>query len=211
MEKHIFYCPLTTSSFYALIRSEASTETKTRLFAQILEGVKFLHDEGISHRDIKPANLTVESYDPPRAMIVDFGCATYETRILYDRPGTISYLAPEQRQYQYHGCSVDYWACGLVGVQLLGGQEPSRQVTPRELEIYHTFLDEGTRRHFPLALCCRSMLNLSPEARLTAKNALLGVLAGFTDEAQHTGRRMSSHMGNEKRSRQASEVIRMHP
>jgi len=72
-----------------------------------LKGIAFLHEKGITHRDIKPASLTVESYDPPLAQVIDFGSATAKTIILYDRPGTITYLAPEQREGEYHGRYVD--------------------------------------------------------------------------------------------------------
>ena len=129
----IYYSvPLSTSTFHSLIASKASTGTRTTLLTQVFEGLAYLHREGITHRDIKPANLTVQSYDPPFAQVIDFGSATAKTRILYDWPGTIPYLAPEQREGEYHGCHVDYWACALVGLQILGHRIPNSQITEKD-------------------------------------------------------------------------------
>lgn len=38
---------------------------------------------------------------------------------MYDSPWTVPYLAPEQRKGQTHDPTVDYWACRLVGYELL--------------------------------------------------------------------------------------------
>lgn len=45
---------------------------------------------------MKPDNILVRSYEPPDAMLTDFGCASDNPTILYDWPGTVPYLAPEQ-------------------------------------------------------------------------------------------------------------------
>jgi serine/threonine protein kinase len=95
VDKYTFFSPLSTSTFNSLIASKASKETRTFLYTQVLEGIAFLHEKGITHRDIKPANLLVQSYDPPLAKVTDFGSATAKKTILYDWPGTIPYLAPE--------------------------------------------------------------------------------------------------------------------
>jgi serine/threonine protein kinase len=147
------------------------------LFTQVVEGIAFLHSIGIAHRDIKPENLVVESYDPPRARIIDFGCATKEDCILYDRPGTIPYLAPEQRPGVYHGRAVDYWACGLVGLDLMKYKRSGLQVDSSMLARIHAWLD-GRQQH-PMAACCRGFLEWNVEDRLTAQTAIDGVLLEY--------------------------------
>lgn len=165
--------PLATSNFYALITSNASREVRTELFAQVLEGLAFLHENGISHRDIKPGNLAVITFDPPQAKILDFGCATFAPRSLYDSPGTISYLAPEQEQGKYHDCSVDYWAIALVGFEILKYRTRGR-VDLDQYTTMHTWLDDydRVRGHHPIAKCCRLMLRWEPQDRMTAADAL---------------------------------------
>jgi len=44
--------------------------------SQVLEGLKFIHDEGIIHRNIKPHNILVTDTD--RVKICDFGTAMQE-------------------------------------------------------------------------------------------------------------------------------------
>jgi serine/threonine protein kinase len=77
IDKYTLYSPLATSNFHSLITSAASLKTRTRLFAQVLEGLAFLHSQRIAHRDIKPGNLAVITFDPPVAQILDFGCAAF--------------------------------------------------------------------------------------------------------------------------------------
>lgn len=140
-----------------------------------MEGLAFLHENGVVHRDIKPANLTVKSYDPPDAQIIDFGCATFETNILYDRPGTISYLAPEQTEGKYHNKSVDYWSMALVGVELLGFERPQVRTSPDTYLNIHRWL--SGQLHQAMALCCKCMLQMKPEDRMSATKAIEGCLS----------------------------------
>ena len=171
---------MSTSNFLALYKSKASQDIRNRLFAQVLEGIAFLHKHNITHRDIKPANLTVRSYDPPDAQIIDFGCATTETRTLYDRPGTIPYLAPEQQDGRYHDKSVDYWACALVGAELVGLKRNNDRVVDAGFETIHNWLDRQAAN--PVTRCCKDMLKIEPKQRMTAADALVEHLSGYQGE-----------------------------
>lgn len=176
--KYIIFSPLSTTTFDTLIRSDAPQEIRAALFAQVVDGLAFLHKSGITHRDIKPANLTVHAYDPPSAQIIDFGSATLEDPILYDYPGTIMYLAPEQRVKGYAGRAVDIWACGLVGVQVLGWRFPSsNQITETVLRKIHVWI-ERTRQTEMLG-CCRRMLEYDADDRITAEEALVYYFAAY--------------------------------
>ncbi len=78
-----------------------------RLFRRILEGVAFIHSNGVVHRDLKPENIFLDAHDTPK--IGDFGLAGYgkatsrqdqqkpamaTTRASYNL-GTFGYMAPE--------------------------------------------------------------------------------------------------------------------
>jgi len=127
----------------------------------------------MSHRDIKPANLAVITFDPPQARILDFGCATFSARTMYDSPGTILYLAPEQEKGKYHDRSVDYWAVALVGLEVLGFKHRGR-VDADQFTKIQSWLDdyEQGRSPHPIAICSRAMLRWDPQDRITAQEAL---------------------------------------
>ena len=78
-----------------------------RLFRRILEGLAYIHDNGVVHRDLKPENIFLDAHDIPK--IGDFGLAGYgqatsgqayqkpamtTTRASYEI-GTVGYMAPE--------------------------------------------------------------------------------------------------------------------
>ncbi|TVY53203.1 Serine/threonine-protein kinase grp [Lachnellula cervina] len=202
IDLHILYSPLSTSNFSALIKSKASLETRTHLFAQVLDGVAFLHSLGISHRDIKPGNLTVKSYDPPDAQIIDFGCATTAPRTLYDRPGTIPYLAPEQCENQWHDKSVDYWACALVGAELVGLKRRSseRIAGQNYLILCHWLDDYKVPSGQPLIDVCKGMLKIEPAERMTAADALEKHLSDFHIDV-NKGRKRASDENHDSASK----------
>ncbi|XP_075002757.1 interferon-induced, double-stranded RNA-activated protein kinase isoform X2 [Calonectris borealis] len=86
-------------------------------FLQILEGVKYIHSEGLIHRDLKPQNIFISHED--KIKIGDFGLVTsvaYET--LTENRGTKSYMAPEQFGVKY-GKAVDIYALGLIWFEIL--------------------------------------------------------------------------------------------
>lgn len=179
---YILYTPLSTSTFSTLISSNASEITRTKLFGQVIEGLDFLHQNGIAHRDIKPANLTVRSYDPPDAQIIDFGCASFESPILYDRCGTIPYLAPEQKDGEYHTHAVDIWAIGLVGVELMGYRKTADKVTEANYQDIRSWLTRRLRH--PMAPCCMAMLRYEASERISASEALQTHLGGYLGDSE---------------------------
>ncbi|KAK3082046.1 hypothetical protein LTS18_006573 [Coniosporium uncinatum] len=177
-ESYFILSPLESTTLLTLIESGRHDVCRTTCFAQILSGVAFLHSKGVYHRDIKPTNILVRSFEPPMCKITDFGSATSESKIMYDWPGTVPYLAPEQVENREHeGHLVDAWACGLVGVQLLGvhgtpfhGIGHSRLDGPL-LGNLHTYLAQYTGPTGQVHACCRGMLNVDPNYRMTVAYA----------------------------------------
>lgn len=115
-------------------RRPTVTEYECRFYIhQILEGVRYLHDNRIIHRDLKLGNLFLN--DQLNVKIGDFGLAT---RIEYDGErkktlcGTPNYIAPEILNKKGHSYEVDIWSIGCVMFTLLVGQPPFETKTLKD-------------------------------------------------------------------------------
>ena len=75
--------------------TERFDESMTRyILDQVLEGIKYLHSNGIVHRDIKPENLLMDAQGYVR--ITDLGISREWTPDnSQDTSGTPGYMAPE--------------------------------------------------------------------------------------------------------------------
>jgi len=72
-------------------------EDARHLFLQIVEGIKYLHDNNVAHRDIKPQNLLVTSDN--QVYILDFNVSSKKHPKLpfkmMTKTGTVAFSAPE--------------------------------------------------------------------------------------------------------------------
>ncbi|WP_020409553.1 serine/threonine protein kinase [Hahella ganghwensis] len=91
-----------------------------RIMKDILSGLKYIHEHGITHRDLKPANIFITRNGT--AKITDFGIAKLESSEL-TRVGTIigspRYMSPEQCQGLPVDNRSDLFSAGIILYQLL--------------------------------------------------------------------------------------------
>ena len=78
----------------------------------MIEGLDYMHAQGISHWDIKPENILLDHEFTLK--IADFGFASAQA-VNETRRGTESYMAPEINLGKaYHGPVVDLFAAGII-------------------------------------------------------------------------------------------------
>ena len=104
---------------------------------QLIEGVAFLHSQGIAHLDIKPQNIVVV---PNQLFIIDFDISVRvdSPSMLIDRwCGTPGWMAPEIGHRNgpkcwYSPIRADLWSCGLV-LQYLARKGDVEEENPFEV------------------------------------------------------------------------------
>ncbi|ETW75543.1 hypothetical protein HETIRDRAFT_331300, partial [Heterobasidion irregulare TC 32-1] len=162
-------------------------DTTHFFFLQLLEGLSFIHGEGVCHRDLKPENILLDITG--KLKISDFGlCSVYKlkesgrTRMLTERCGSLPYVAPETRfqldsEDPYQAEPIDVWGVGVILFTMLVGNTPWDEPTKRSYEYsrYITgkiFDDDPWKRigKVTLSLLTR-LLDVDPSTRITLAEA----------------------------------------
>ena len=94
---------------------------------EIVDALHTLHENSILHLDLKPTNILIRSKEPLDLVLSDFGISTLFnpeiSRKITQVKGTPQYWAPEQMTGVV-GKEVDYWALGMIVLELLLGKHP---------------------------------------------------------------------------------------
>ncbi|WPH01565.1 lanosterol 14-alpha-demethylase [Acrodontium crateriforme] len=115
--------------FNWIVKKQRLSETETRkVFIQLFQGVKYLHERNIVHRDIKPENILLLD-NALNIKLADFGLAKIigEESFTTTLCGTPSYVAPEileQSHHRRYTRAVDVWSLGVVLYICLCGFPP---------------------------------------------------------------------------------------
>lgn len=100
--------------------------------AQILQGLLYLHDQGVIHRDIKGANILTTK--DGKVKLADFGVSTSTLAATGDKEaqvvGTPYWMAPEVIQLSGATTASDIWSLGCTVIELLEGKPPYHKLAP---------------------------------------------------------------------------------
>jgi len=111
------------------------------VFAQIVAGMTYLHDQGIVHRDLKPANIFLEK---GLAKIGDYGLSKYISSSRRagqtESVGTFHYMAPEIGKGEY-GKEIDIYSLGIILYEMLTGTVPFDGESTQEILLKHLTAD----------------------------------------------------------------------
>ncbi|KAM0397858.1 hypothetical protein ACHAQC_003522 [Fusarium culmorum] len=147
---------------------------------QVLQGLQYLHEQGVIHRDIKGANILTTKDGTVK--LADFGVSTSTLAGGQDKEaqvvGTPYWMAPEIIQLSGASSASDIWSVGCTVIELLQGKPPYHNLAamPALFAIVnddHPPLPEGisaAARDF-LMQCFQKDPNLRVSARKLLRHA----------------------------------------
>ncbi|KJA21951.1 hypothetical protein HYPSUDRAFT_139852 [Hypholoma sublateritium FD-334 SS-4] len=163
------FCP--GGDLYAAIKKGGMSPSEVECcFKQILNGVSYLHSQGVAHRDIKPENLFFDTKG--HLKIGDYGASTvyrlpWEATVHMSTGlcGSEPYIAPEQFLGKpYDARLVDIWAIGIVYYCLHFQELPWRAAQPSSDPLYSSYAQACANPNPTVSSCPPTINNLNPRA-----------------------------------------------
>lgn len=163
------FCP--GGDLYAAIKKGGMSPSEVECcFKQMLQGISYLHSQGVAHRDIKPENLFFDAKG--HLKIGDYGASTvyrlpWEATVHMSTGlcGSEPYIAPEQFLGKpYDARLVDIWACGIVYYCLHFQELPWRAAQPATDQLYSAYVTACAGPNQAVSLCPPTINNLSPRS-----------------------------------------------
>ncbi|XP_075044723.1 serine/threonine-protein kinase Sgk2-like [Mixophyes fleayi] len=110
--------------------------------AEIVCGLKFLHENGVIHRDLKPANIMLDCEG--HIKLSDFGLAAtnvFGEDTTSEMVGTLRYMAPEVIRQQCYTSAVDWFAFAIICFEMASGNYPF-YTGKGKAKLVHSLLNE---------------------------------------------------------------------
>lgn len=150
------------------------------LATDILEGLAYIHDQGIIHGDLKLDNMLCNEEDGVITVkICDFGfshiCDVHKKNKVFikDVSGTIGHIAPEVKHNSLIGVEVDMWWFGLMLYEMAVAYKPTQikdySYTAGEIPFRRV---DWRRKSPELQDLISKWMAFNPEDRLSAIEAL---------------------------------------
>ncbi|XP_075818533.1 sperm motility kinase 2B-like [Microtus pennsylvanicus] len=146
------------------------------LFGQVVQAVKYCHDNCIVHRDIKANNILIDASG--NAKLCDFGLAVRVVpgKKLKTFCGTLPYCAPELLKAKpYDGYASDVWNLGVLLYYMVVRQLPFQASSYKGLKQQILAVNFSVPHHVPLDIfnVIMEIFMISPKKRPTISQILM--------------------------------------
>jgi len=169
------YCPGGSMKEVIEERGPVPMPCLLKLFIQIISGLAFCHEKGISHRDIKPANILIDSFGRPR--LADFGLSRQSITGALSNAylGSPITMAPEiVRKRPFNPFEADIWALGVTFFIMATGKTPwiAYNIDGLERSIMAGSIIYPSSLNRSVASFLGDILKMVPSSRPTASQLL---------------------------------------
>ncbi|XP_067019677.1 death-associated protein kinase 3-like isoform X2 [Acropora muricata] len=106
-------------------KTTASEEDASRVIAQLVETLNYLHTQNVVHLDVRPANILMSKEF--KLTLIDYGNARKimaPNGQMVDAVGVTEFTAPEVLNFEMTHWAADMWSVGVLLYILLSGKLP---------------------------------------------------------------------------------------
>ena len=123
------------------------------IIKNLLQGIEYLSQNGVTHRDLKPENIMFKNKDDLNSLVIcDLGIAGELKNIfskMDDKCGTLTFMAPEILMDRQYDNLVDIWSTGIIMYILeSGGSHPLLDI-PKTKTKYIDDIKSKKQFYFP--------------------------------------------------------------